>query len=324
MSTGILYEITEQKTFTRPTNWQFSGNTTNETGRYMLIKYTLPSGVDLAGVKIRTATTAGVSGITWGSANFDISVGKYLVADGKEHIAVIDLSAAPDNTEIESCFTPDENGKYTAQGVLWAFSKAPAMQVYYAAFADHVNNFADYLSEEDKTLCSHTIGEKADYKEGYGYNYVKCDVCGTETADLVLYEGTGINSPVKNWQQAANGTAETGRYMLIKYKVNGGNTSNASVTVVTANKQSAYGTECGWSATGTVADIPMGDILVNDGEYHIAVIDMSRGGANTYFTANDNGEYVFYNAFWHNVGDGLTIEYAVFADHLEVFDEYLS
>ncbi len=320
---GILFEITEQKTFTSTTNWLFSNNTTNETGRYMLIKYTLPSGVDLAGVKIRTATTAGVSGITWGSANFDISVGKYLIADGEEHIAVIDLSAALDNAEIDSCFIP-EDGKYIAQGVLWAFSKAPSMTVYYAAFADHVSNFADYLSEEDKALCSHTIGDKADYKEGFGYNYVNCQICGAETADLVLYEGTGINSPVKNWQQAAQDRIETGRYMLIKYKVVGGDTSNASVTVVTANNWSAYGSECGWATTGTVADIPMGNILVNDGEYHIAVIDMSCGGTNTYFTTNDNGEYVFYNAFWHNVGSGLTVEYAAFADHLEVFDEYLT
>ncbi len=297
----------------------FQSATPVASGQYLVIKYMTP--------RNDSSTLQFYVNNTEPKANGEMmvyadSARGMFIADGSWHITIIDLSKAV------SGFTPGSDGVYYTSFFRFdPFNKMLGhtdgrLNIGFIGFTDDLEAAIKY--DRSVPAVSFFDGSTTTY-----YSTETGDVTSapendpdTEVSTDILFDTVDINSPVKNWQLSAanSGKYETGRYMLIKYNTTS-DVSNTSMTAVTYNKANEFEEEHGWLTVGTVADISLGNSLKNDGNTHFLVIDLSRGGTNTYFAANENGQYYFYNAFWHNIA-GINIEYAAFAESLEAFKDY--
>ena len=110
-----------------------------------------------------------------------------------------------------------------------------------------------------------------------------------------------------------NTTVATGNYAIIKYRVSSGDSSSASWGVFASTVKTTAGSE-----EQRISTTPA---LYDDGNWHIAVIDLKTINAASWFAADENGDYyanfVRLDVMTTKAGATVDVEYLAFSDSLD-------
>ena len=307
-------------------------------GKYFVIKY-------------RTTSEKYIQ--AWFSTTgFDASAHKdfNIINDGEWHILVIDIAAFNSANVVA-----DDNGNYILKwarlDILDANATEGGIDIAYTAIADDLAKFATVTQEGDDKICDHNATITAPVWNETNKNYdINC-ICGATTKDylyktesnltantkslsvtvmdgFVRYTAIGTSDPYF-FPIADNTTYVTGNYLVIKYRLVNNNQDSGVGQRFAASALSENNTA---KANGDQKGIITYGNLIGNGEWHyyVVAIDLASTDPNTQFIANEDGTYTwkylrltFASPAATDGSCYLDIDYLMFADHLEQFDELI-
>ena len=280
-------------------------------GRYLAIRYRLPK---------ENAQTIKSLEFYFGDLGFDINKSCFncancLMNDGEWHVMIIDIA-----DQTHGSVTPNADGEYAPAFLRWdVFNGALPNDVFFDVEYIGLDSDLDKIIEYNSDLETVTL-----------YSGGQFSVYSTESKKVISNENpaakppkpTDADPPIKHTitlealqmniaaqrnlfqnveivngeylsVQGIGGTAEayatvysnnlivTGQYMIFKYRMPTTNNPKCKSICVYTN----------------TTDQPAGDNLfsfpaVNDNEWHIVIVDMSKGGTAENFATNADGKYV--------------------------------
>ena len=283
-------------------------------GRYLVMRYRLPATnsdiVKNAEFYLSTSETAPAGNNSLGTTHV-------LVNDGEWHVLILDMVGFSTGS-----FEPDDKGEYRIKLLRWdvfnaQFTKDVYFDIEYIGFDNDLEKIIE-LNSDLKTVTLMPEGNKfavIDTKSGETVSDVNpaplikpkpSDVDSHVKMELSLEEMRAKFAAVSNCfsnveivdnsylrakptgNMSENyatvysaGNKVTGQYLLIKYRVPTTNQSNKPIEIYT----STVGMD-------GIQNHSLSMPVNSDGEWHVAIIDLSRGGKNEYFTVNEDGKFV--------------------------------
>ena len=298
----------------------YSGGTA-VTGKYMVIKYRAydPNNSELA---LRTFFAGSAASSNTGAAgNGDqyTSRSSTFIADGLWHYMIVSISDS--NTQ----FGANADGTYTWKYLRFGFDASVYDGTAYVdieslAFADNMTAVRRYVYGDDATY--KTEATSASNVVGSSGNFLDAKVIVENGESFVRYSpvsGVAIPSDAFFYPYQ-NGTAVTGKFMVIKYRVSNGGTA-LGLGQIFASTVASGGYP---GVTGSAANYASPTSWVADGQWHTMMIQPKDD--NVSFTPNSDGtyswKYLRININGITASGYLDIAEIAFFDNAEAADEY--
>ena len=290
------------------------------TGKYMVIKYRAydPNSTSLAHRTYYAGSIAGANSSAAGNGDGHVSVSGSFIADGLWHYQIVSISDS--NTQ----FGANADGTYTWKYLRFGFDASVYDGTAYVdieslAFADNMTAVNRYIYGDDATYKSEgptgsTVGSKD--------NFLDAKVIVENGESFVRYSpvsGVAIPSDAFFYPYQ-NGTAVTGKFMVIKYRVSNGGTALSTGQVFASTVASG-----GYpGVTGSSANYATPKSWVADGQWHTMMIQPKD--ENVSFTPNSDGtyswKYLRIDVKGITANGYLDIAEIAFFDNAEAADEY--
>ncbi len=306
-----------------------------KTGQYVVIKYRLPeSNPEKLPLEIFSSTAV----YTPLQAQC-IGCSSGLVKDGEWHVLVVDL-AKMRPTE----FAPHANGAYYAKFLrIDPFFGNTPMQIDIAYIAMD-DDFEDIL-EANKDLSEITYYmEKAYTIKTDGGTLPEIKENDTVPDQPVFVAANGVvanevdivSQPLKPFALYNSGTLNTGRYLVFKYKIDKQALSGQFLILAGTNTGNPAGSIFGprddaGNALSQYAELNFYDQLkeTQDGQWHVAIFDLSDGGKNNLYIPDADGKYIAKYVYLQmavkaDTDAALVVDYMAFSDSLDDIKNYIN
>lgn len=277
----------------------YSGNGSKETGKYLVVKYRVPEGVNMATNFEIFASTTNASP----AAGYSTSVS--IIKDGNWQVLVIDLSRIPGYEAVDGKYNAKHvrldiiNGKFTHTEESPAYIDVAYLGLHHSLVdilelnkdMEEVTFFnksgvkstlpTDGSVEEpvEKPAVPDPINVYLSPDELYGVNINNMEPSMPLSEEYLTLTAKGKYEGRLNAYANSAGSKVTGQYLVLKYRVPEGSTN-------VPNNIEIFASTTNGAAVG--ADALLLGNFISDGEWHVMVINLA---AIKSYTANDNGEY---------------------------------